>query len=301
MNVFITGGAGYIGGSVAVALIKSGHTVSGLVRNESRAREVEAFGIVPVVGDLADPAVLERAAGEADAVINAANSDNRQVADIFLGVMRDTGKTFVQSSGTSIVADLADGKWPGKVYDESTPVTALPLRAGRVALNDAVLSASNDGMRTMVICPPLIYGLGLGASADSVQVPWMIELAKKHGAGRQVGAGKNIWSNVHINDLVDLYVRAVENAPAGAFYYAENGENSMRETAEAIGRMLGYGGRTEDLSVEEAVAEWGEGGARYTMGSNSRVKAVRAREELGWSPSAPSLLYEIEQGCYKEG
>lgn len=94
-------------------------------------------------------------------------------------------------------------------------------------------------------------------------------------------------------------MRALENAPAGAFYYAENGENSMLETAEAISRMLGYGGRTENLSVEEAVAEWGEGGARYTMGSNSRVKAVRAREELGWSPSAPSLLNEIEQGCYK--
>jgi nucleoside-diphosphate-sugar epimerase len=147
----------------------------------------------------------------------------------------------------------------------------------------------------------LIYGLGLGASADSVQVPWMIELAKKHSAGRHVGPGKNIWSNVHINDLVDLYVRAVENAPAGAFYYAENGENSMLEVAEAISRMLGFGGRTEDLSVDEAIAEWGEGGARYTMGSNSRVKAVRAREELGWSPSAPSLLHEIEQGCYREG
>jgi len=299
MKVFITGAAGYIGGSIATALIRSGHNVSGLVRNELRAREVEPFSITPVIGDLADSAVLERAAGEADAVINAANSDDRRVADIFLAVMRNTGKTFVQSSGTSVVADLADGERPGKVYDESTPVDPLPLRAGRVALNDAVLAASNDGMRSMVVCPPLIYGLGLGASRDSIQVPWMIDLAQKYGVGRHVGTGKNIWSNVHISDLVDLYVRALENAPAGAFYYAENGENSMRELAEAISRMLGYGGRTEDLSIDDAIAEWGEGGARYTMGSNSRVKAVRAREELGWSPSAPSLLFEIEHGCYK--
>lgn len=299
MKIFVTGAAGYIGGSVAVALIKSGHKVSGLVRTESRAREVEPFGIVPIIGDLADRALLERAAGEADAVINAANSDNRQVVDVFLGVMRGSGKTFVQSSGTSIVADLADGERPGKIYDESTPVNALPLRAGRVALNDAVLAASNDGMRSMVICPSLIYGLGLGASHVSIQVPWMIELAQKHGVGRHVGPGANIWSNVHISDLVDLYVRAIEHAPAGAFYYAENGENSMREVAEAISRMLGYGGRTQDLSVDEAIAEWGEGGARYTMGSNSRVRSVRAREVLGWSPSAPPLLWEIEHGCYK--
>ena len=299
MNIFITGVAGYIGGSVAAALMKAGHKISGLVRSDARAREVEPFGIEPVVGDLSDVAVLEQAAQKADAVINAANSDNRGVVDVFLKVLRDSGKTFIQSSGTSIVADLADGEHPGKIYDEGTPLDPLPLRAGRVALNSAVLAASGEGLRTIVICPSLIHGIGLGASADSMQVPWMIALARKHGVGRHIGPGENIWSNVHINDLVDMYVRAVRNAPGGAFYYAENGENSMRELAEAISRMLGYGGRTEPMSVEEAIAEWGEGGARYTMGSNSRVRAVRAREELGWSPSAPSLLEEVEHGCYK--
>ena len=299
VNVFITGAAGYIGGSVAVTLIKAGHKVAGLVRTESRAREVEPFGIEPVIGDLADAVALERAASTADAVINIANSDNREVVDLFLDAMHGSGKTFIQSSGTSIVADLADGEHPGKIYDETTPVDPLPLRAGRVALNDAVLAASGEGLRTVVICPSLIYGVGLGASADSIQVPWMIELAKKHRVGRHIGPGENIWSNIHINDLVDLYLRALNSAPGGAFYYAENGENSMRELAEAVSRMLGYGGRTQSMSIDEAVVEWGEGGARYTMGSNSRVRAVRAREELGWSPSAPSLLDEVERGCYR--
>jgi nucleoside-diphosphate-sugar epimerase len=300
MKVFITGAAGYIGGSVATHLIKAGHTVSGLVRSEARARQVEPFGIEPVTGDLADSAVLEQAASEADAVINIANSDNQEVVELFLNALGGTGKTFIQSSGTSIVADLADGERPGKIYEETTPVEPLPLRAGRVALNDAVIAASNAQLRTMVICPSLIYGIGLGASADSIQVPWMIALARKHGVGRHIGPGANIWSNVHINDLVGLYLRALDKAPGGAFYYAENGENSMRELAEAISRMLGHGGRTQNMSVEDAVAEWGEGGARYTMGSNSRVRAVRARQELGWSPSASSLLEEIERGCYRD-
>jgi nucleoside-diphosphate-sugar epimerase len=300
MKVFITGVAGYIGGSVATTLIKAGHTVSGLVRSEARASQVEPLGIEPVIGDLADSAVLKRAAGEADAVINIANSDNQEVVDLFLNALRGTGKTFIQSSGTSIVADLADGERPGKIYEETTPVDPLPLRAGRVALNHAVIAASNAQLRTMVICPSLIYGIGLGASADSIQVPWMIALARKHGVGRHIGSGANIWSNVHINDLVGLYLRALDKAPGGAFYYAENGENSMRELAEAISRMLGYGGRAQNMSVEDAVAEWGEGGARYTMGSNSRVRAVRARQELGWSPSASSLLEEVERGCYRD-
>jgi hypothetical protein len=65
--------------------------------------------------------------------------------------------------------------------------------------------------------------------------------------------------------------------------------------------MLGFGGRPEPMTVEEAAAEWGEGPANDTMGSNSRVRARRARTELGWSPGAPSLIEEIERGCYATG
>ncbi len=54
------------------------------------------------------------------------------------------------------------------------------------------------------------------------------------------------------------------------------------------------GAEERGAAVEEAVALWGEGAARYTMGSNSRVRAVRARQELGWSPVRPSLLQYIE-------
>ena len=72
----------------------------------------------------------------------------------------------------------------------------------------------------------------------------------------------------------------------------------MREVCEAIGRMLGQSGRTQSMTVEEAAAEWGEGPANDTMGSNSRVRAKRARAELDWRPQARSLIEEIERGCY---
>ena len=70
------------------------------------------------------------------------------------------------------------------------------------------------------------------------------------------------------------------------------------EVCAAIGRGLGQGGETQSMTVEEASAEWGEGPANNTMGSNSRVRARRARQELGWAPQAPSLIEEIERGCY---
>ena len=72
----------------------------------------------------------------------------------------------------------------------------------------------------------------------------------------------------------------------------------MREVCEAVSRMLGQGGRTQSMTVEEAAAEWGEGAANDTMGSNSRVRAKRARAELGWQPQGRSLIEEIERGCY---
>jgi nucleoside-diphosphate-sugar epimerase len=94
---------------------------------------------------------------------------------------------------------------------------------------------------------------------------------------------------------------ALEKAPAGSFYFAENGENAMAETCRAISRALGFGDRAESMSLQEAAAEWGDGAANDTMGSNSRVRAVRARKELGWTPNGPALLDEIERGCYAAG
>jgi len=156
------------------------------------------------------------------------------------------------------------------------------------------------GVRAAVIAPSLIYGRGRGLNPHSIQVPWLIRLAKKAGVAKHIGSGENRWSNVHIDDLVRLYIAAIEKAPAGAFYFAENGENSMREACEAVSRMLGFGGRTESMTVEEAAVEWGEGAANDTMGSNSRVRAKRARAELGWRPKGRALIEEIERGCYAE-
>ena len=171
-------------------------------------------------------------------------------------------------------------------------------RAARIALNDRILAFKARNVRSVIICPSLIYGIGTGPAKHSIQVPWLIALAVKSGVAKHYGPGENIWSNVHIDDLVDLFRLALDAAPAGAFYFAENGENSMKEICEAINRKLGVSGGTVPMSLDEAAREWGEGATQNTMGSNSRVRAVRARKELGWRPSRPSLIDEIEKGCY---
>jgi nucleoside-diphosphate-sugar epimerase len=298
MKIFITGASGYIGGSVAAALLAAGHHVSGLARSNDTAMALAKLGMTPVRGTLDDAAVLAKAAHDADVTVNAANAGHRAAVEAILLGFAGAGKTFLHTGGSSIVGTRARGELVEQVFDEETPFTPTPQRAPRVEIDNLVRRAVGDGVRSVVIAPSLVYGLGRGLNSHSIQVPWLIQVAKKFGVPKHIGPGENRWANVHIDDLTALYILAIEKAPPGAFYYAESGENSMREMCEAIGRMLGQGGRTQSMTMEEASAEWGEGPANDTMGSNSRVRARRARAELGWQPMARSLIEEIERGSY---
>jgi nucleoside-diphosphate-sugar epimerase len=243
--------------------------------------------------------VLARAANAADGVVNAAHADNPFVVHAILPQLRGSGKTFIQTSGTSVVSTYDEGEPVERVYNEDTPFTPMPEKATRVAIDQQVLASALDGVRSVVIRPSLIYGRGIGVEGVSVQVPKLIEQAKASGVARHIGRGLNVWSHVHIQDVVDLFLLALNGAPAGSLFYAENGEASMRTVVEAISRMLGLGGRTEAWAIEDAVSALGPG-AHLTFGSNSRVQAVKARKVLGWAPKASTLLDEIEHGTYKD-
>ena len=298
MHVFVTGATGYIGGSVANALLKHGAQVTGLVRSIERAEEVSAFGIKPIIGTLDDDELLGAAAVNADVIINAADSDHAGSAISLLNALEGTGKTFLHTSGSSIVGTHAGGELVEDIFDEETAFTPSPGRAARVALNEHVMSFRSRGVRSTILCPSLIYGIGHGVKKDSMQVPWLLQTARRHGVAKHFGPGLNRWSNVHIDDLVKLYLLAIDHASDSAFFFAENGENSMREMCEAINRAMGVSELPMEMSLKEAAEEWGEGPAMNTMGSNSRVRARRACAELGWQPVSASLIHEIERGCY---
>jgi len=280
MRIFLTGANGYIGGSVAVALIAAGHSVRGLVRSNAKADVVAAHGIEPVIGSLDDTALLQAEARAADAVINAASSDHRGAAEALIAALAGSGKVLIHSSGSSIVADLAMGEPSDKIFDEATRLTPVAEKAPRVAIDELVLDAI--GMRSMVICNSMIYGHALGPPAQSVQIPALTRQAESFGVARFIGRGLNRWSNVHIADVAALYVLALAQAPAGTFMFVESGEEALGEIANAIATKLGVGA-AQSWSADEAIAAWGRNMAVFSLGSNSRVRGTAAAA-LGWSP-----------------
>jgi nucleoside-diphosphate-sugar epimerase len=299
MKIFITGATGYIGGSIATKAVEAGHAVSGLARSDEAAAALRRRGIEPVRGTLQDHGVLRTVAQGVDAVINAASADNAFAVHGLLPPLFGTGKVFIQTSGSSVVGTYADGEASEEVFNEDTPFRPQPEKATRVAIDEAVLAAARRGVRSVVIRPSLIYGRGLGVDGLSVQVPRLIEQAQRTGIPHHIGPGRNIWAHVHMHDLVPLYLAALVKAPAGSLFYAENGEASFKALAQAIGRMLGQGEQTQDWPIAQAVEVLGPG-AHLTFGSNSRVRAAKARAMLDWQPKGPPLLAEVEHGVYRE-
>jgi nucleoside-diphosphate-sugar epimerase len=295
MQIFITGGSGYIGGAVARRLLAAGHQVSGLVRSEEAARKVEQDGIMPVSATLEDADLLRVAARGADVVINAADADHAGAVETLADALAGSGKAFIHTSGSSIVGDRAGGEPSEQVYTEDSAVTPLPEKRARIAIEQRVLDAVRQNIRSIVIVPSMIYGNG-----DSIQVPALIEQAMEARAGVYIGRGLNRWSSVHIDDLADLYLLALERAKPGERFFAGVAERALRDVATAISGMLGFDGRTVSWTIEQAVRVWGVELGELALANNSRVSSDKARRVLGWRPHRVELLTDIERGSYAE-
>jgi nucleoside-diphosphate-sugar epimerase len=252
-----------------------------------------------VRGDLSSHGVVKNAARGADAVINCANADDPFVVAAIIEGLAGSGKAFLHTSGSSVVGDKAAGKYSAKIHHEDTPFEPPPEKIQRHAVQRAVLASSSQGVRSVVLCPCLIYGRGRGANPDSIQVPSLIRQAVKSGVPRYIGDGENVWSTVHIEDVADAYQLALQAARPGSFYFLENGEASLKSIVESIARLTGARRSPESWSIDQAVAEWGPQAAWFSLGGNSRVNADKARKMLGWNPSGAGLFHEIEQGWYR--
>ncbi len=296
-KVFVTGASGYIGGTVGVKLANAGYQVSGLTRSQSSGAKLKRLGIEPVIGDLSDLELLADCARAADIVIDAADSDAEEAVKALVDALKGTDKVFIHTSGSSIVADQANGEPAERVYDESTQYTPDPGKQARVNIDKFVTNSAKDGIRAVVICPCLIYGKGSGVKTESQQVPNLINAARESGVAKCIGRGENIWSTVHVDDLANLYLLVVEKAPTGGlFLFAENGETTFKQIVEKIKDGLALKTPVGSWTIEEASKKFGAGAAIFGLGSNSRIRGKKSRE-LGWKPVKNEVLDDVQRCC----
>ncbi|KAJ3280110.1 hypothetical protein HK104_000903 [Borealophlyctis nickersoniae] len=323
IKIFVTGATGYVGGSAIPLLLAapSGkYSISALARDASKASLLSPLGINPIIGTLDDTAVLEKAAFESDVVLSFADSDHLASIEAMIKGLESRSATaparkpiFIHTSGTGVLNDEAVGQYASdKIYSDETmeDINSVPPTAMHRKEDLAILAAaSRHKITTVIVCPPLIYGLGTGpGNRHSKQVPTMIRAAIKNRQTTYAGKGANIWNNVHVEDLADAYMLILETLLEGregvatnedGYYFVESGEHAFRPLAEAIGKAIkeksGLGDGSAISMRKEHLAAYGPWGdfAELMFGGNSRSKAVKIRA-LGWKPTRPDLFATID-------
>ena len=283
-KVLITGITGYIGGSVAKLLLAKNYEVYGLVRKAEDVSKVEQFGAKAIVGNINDYKLLCDICRDIDVIIHTAESaDDAYAATNFLKILEGTGKTFIFTSGSAILGGKENGERSDFQFTEDIPLSPRLEMSLRVNINKAVLQAAQKNIRSIVIVPTMVYGEGIGLKKESIQVPALVKFSIEKGKGIYIEKGENIWSNLHIEDLAELYLLALEKAKPGALYYAENGASSIKEIANTISGKYKLE-HAESISIYEAIQYFGEAGAYFGFASNSYCNADKARTELDWKP-----------------
>jgi len=284
MNVFLTGATGYIGGAVADALLRGGHSVTGLARSQEAARRLRAKAITPFDGDLNSPADLAKASAQSDGVIHAGTTNDGAIDQaavrVMLDALRESGKPLLYTSGIWVLGDTG-----GRIADETWPVNPVALVAWRPEVEQMVLAAR--GVRSIVIRPGVVYGRGGGIAAD------FVKSARETGAARYVGTGENHWPLVHVDDLASLYLLALLGAPSGALFHATDGSSyRVGEIAQAASA------RTESWPLEEARKTLG--GYADALVLDQLVSSEKARTTLGWQPGGISVIEDLRNGSYAQ-
>jgi nucleoside-diphosphate-sugar epimerase len=190
-----------------------------------------------------------------------------------------------------VTSGAAIASTPGRLTtEEDEPNSPIP----RVASEQAAAAVAAKGVRVSVVCLPQVH--------DPVKqglVTRLIALAREKGVSAYVGDGLNRWPAVHRLDCARLYRLALEKASeqgfAGARYnaVAEQGV-PLREITEAIGRGL------KVPVISKSTVEAGEhfGSLAHFVGHDVPASSALTQQRLGWHPTGPGLIADLEKMQY---
>ena len=298
MRVLVTGATGWIGSAVVPELVGAGHDVVGLARSDASAATLASAGAEAVRGSLDDVDVLRAAAAASDGVIHlafkheeafsgdfpAATAADRRAIRALGGALEGSGRPLVIASG---VAGHASG---ALVTEDDEPETES-VAGERMLAERLVGSLASSGVRSASVrLAPTVHGDG-----DPNFVATLVGIARDKGISGYIGTGENHWPAVHRLDAARLFRLALETAPAGSVLHGVADEGvPVRSIAEVIGRHLDLPARS--IAPEGAGEHFGwlAGFAALDV----RASSALTRERLGWRPSRPGLIDDLEQGHY---
>jgi nucleoside-diphosphate-sugar epimerase len=293
MKVVLTGATGFVGSHVLSELHEHGHEVTALVRDDAQADIVAARGVTPAVADLYDLPTVAGLLAAADGAIHTASPGDATsagldsaVVDAVTSAFEGTGKPYLQVSGLWVYGANSS-------ISEATPFNAPALVSWKEPIERRVLGAK--GMRGAVIVSSVAYGDGGGG------IPGLLLGSPRDDAGNLImlGTGQQHWSTVHVADLADFFRRVLEDDSAHGYYVIGNGVNpTVAELTEAAAVAVGAPGAVPG-SGDEARARLGDYFAEVLL-LDQGTNAAKARADLGWRPSHPSLADEFRHGSYRK-
>lgn len=294
MRVFVTGATGFIGSTVVPELIKAGHQVLGLTRSDAGAQSLIAAGAEAHLGNLEDLESLRRGAAESDGVIHCAFDHDfsnfvancekdRRVIEALGSALAGSDRPLIITSGTGMGSAAHGQPATEDVYNPEHP---NPRKASELA-GASMLAA---GVNVSVVRLPQVH--------DTVKqglITPAVAIAREKGVSAYVGDGSNRWPAAHVNDVARLYRLALEKREAGARYHAVAEEGvAVKDIAEVIGRGLKV--PVVAMSPEEAAGHFGW--LAMFAGLDLPASSAQTRQRLGWQPTGPSLLTDLEQMRY---
>ncbi|KAJ7330826.1 NAD-binding protein [Mycena albidolilacea] len=317
-NILLLGATGYIGGTVLEKLLQhplaADFKISTPVRDPVKAEKLKAFGVTPVVADFQyDLDMLKTLAKDADVVFSIADSSNLPAAKAVLAGTKTrfelTGRQtiYIHTSGAGAIADctVLGMHGNGPTWDDLDEVQMASIGPTQLhrAVDLEIFSADDEGyIKSYIIIPTTIYGVAIGPLVESgiqkpqtTVLPPLIAASLDRGQAGMVGDGKNVWQNVELRDVADLYIVLYDAIITdtmtahgrSGLYFAENGTHELVQVGEIIARTLFEHGRGKSpkptsFTTEEGVKYFGP--LAPLIGSNAKCSANRARA-LGWKPT----------------